>query len=155
VRALQGTCFATSQIMRGWSGLIPAGSYAIYLSEKEQYHGVISKIAKWISKFLSGELPVANFGRQALFLSSNMSFEFPQIYATRFSQDHVFFNPSQTKSSTSPSSQPLLLPPITPTCTINTSPRLLTNIFPTKFALDLLLHDVVVRAPRIRKRNNP
>jgi len=57
-------------------------------------------------------------------------------------------------------SHPLLipsssLPPIHPTRTINTPLRLLADILPTKLTFDLLLHNIIVRAPRVRKRNNP
>lgn len=48
-----------------------------------------------------------------------------------------------------------LLPPIRPTRTVHTPLRLLTNILPTKLALNLLLHNIIIRAPRIRQRNDP
>jgi hypothetical protein len=47
------------------------------------------------------------------------------------------------------------LPPIHPTRTIHTPPRLLTNILPTKPTLNLLLHDIIIRPPRIRQRKSP
>jgi hypothetical protein len=50
---------------------------------------------------------------------------------------------------------PPLLPPITPTSTIDTTLRLLTNILATKLALDLLLDNIIIRAARVRKRNDP
>lgn len=48
-----------------------------------------------------------------------------------------------------------LLPPVRPARTVDTSFCLLANILPAVFALDLLLDNVIVRTPRIRKRDNP
>jgi hypothetical protein len=48
-----------------------------------------------------------------------------------------------------------ILPPICPTGTVNTPLSLLTNIFPAKLALDLLLDDIVPTASAIRQRNHP
>jgi hypothetical protein len=53
-------------------------------------------------------------------------------------------------------SYPLLtLSPIHPTRTIHTPLRLLANILPTELALNLLLHNVIIRAARIRKCDYP
>jgi hypothetical protein len=57
--------------------------------------------------------------------------------------------------TTPASSLPPLLPPITPTSTIHTPLRLLTNILATKLALDLPLHNIIIRATRVRQRNDP
>jgi hypothetical protein len=50
---------------------------------------------------------------------------------------------------------PPLFPPILPTCTIHTPFRLFTDILPAKLALDLLLHNIVVRPTTIHTSNHP
>lgn len=66
-------------------------------------------------------------------------------------------NSSSSPLLTTPSFQQASsgLSPINPTRTINTPLRLLTNILPTKLTLDLLLHNIIIRTPRIRQRNDP
>jgi hypothetical protein len=54
-----------------------------------------------------------------------------------------------------PTSSIPLLSPIRPTRTVDTPLRLLTDVLPTKLAFHLLLDNIVIRASRIRKRNNP
>jgi hypothetical protein len=48
-----------------------------------------------------------------------------------------------------------ILPPIRPARTVNTPPRLLTNILPAELALDLLLHNIIPTSPGIRQRDYP
>ena len=67
----------------------------------------------------------------------------------------IFHHPRPFEKSLLLSLLPPIFPPILPTRTIHAPLRLLTNILPAKLALDLLLHNIVIRPPRIHARDYP